>query len=127
MTIKHKGSCHCEAIKFTVEADLEAETILNCNCSICRMKGNLHLIVPEDAFELTQGEYFIEEYRFGTENAVHIFCRDCGIHPFYIPRSHPDKINVNVRCLEGVDLGQLEVEPFDGANWEENVEDIREN
>ena len=32
--------------------------------------------------------------------AKHTFCRVCGIHPFYTPRSHPDGVDVNVRCLD---------------------------
>jgi hypothetical protein len=35
-----------------------------------------------------------------------------------VPRSDPDKIDVNVRCLEGVDLVSLVLTPFDGRNWE---------
>jgi hypothetical protein len=37
---------------------------------------------------------------------------------FYIARSDPGKIDVNARCLEGVDLSALEIVPFDGRNWE---------
>ena len=50
--------------------------------------------------------------------ARHHFCRHCGVAGFYVPRSHPDCIDVNVRCLEGVDLGALTIVPFDGRNWE---------
>jgi hypothetical protein len=41
------------------------------------------------------------------------------VHPFYVPRSHPDKIDVNVRCLVGVDAWSLGPKPFDGQNWEQ--------
>jgi hypothetical protein len=123
---KYTGQCHCGGVTFEVEAELEEETILECNCSMCRKKGFLHLIVPPGQFRLEQGEERLREYRFNTEVAVHRFCEKCGIHPFYTPRSHPDKVSVNVRCLDGVDLGGLEVEPFDGQNWEETVETIRE-
>ena len=99
--------------------------MLDCNCSICRKKGFLHLIVDPERFRLLQGEEALKEYRFNTGEAVHKFCKHCGIHSFYTPRSHPDKVDVNARCIEGLDLSQLTVEPFDGANWEENVETIR--
>jgi hypothetical protein len=42
----------------------------------------------------------------------------CGIHPFYVPRSDPDKIDVNARCLDDIDLASLEPKQFDGRNWE---------
>jgi hypothetical protein len=47
------------------------------------------------------------------------FCRKCGISPFRRPRSVPEKIDVNVRCLEDVDAEALAVTRFDGRNWEE--------
>ena len=122
----HRGSCHCGRVVFEVEADLADERILSCNCSICRRKGYLHLIVEPERFTLVEGAEALREYRFNTGQAVHRFCDRCGIHPFYTPRSHPDKVSVNVRCLEEVDPAEVEIEAFDGANWEENVEDIQE-
>ncbi len=44
------------------------------------------------------------------------------MHPFYIPRSDPDKIDVNVRCLYGVVLEDLQLSSFDGKNWEQAIE-----
>jgi len=44
----------------------------------------------------------------------------CGIHSYYIPRSHPDKVDVNVRCLEGIDLQRLTIQPFNGREWEKS-------
>jgi hypothetical protein len=40
------------------------------------------------------------------------------VHAFYVPRSDPDKIDVNVRCLDGVELDAIAVHRFDGRNWE---------
>lgn len=122
----YAGSCHCGNVTFEVAADLDVTRILDCNCSICRRKGFLHLIVESERFELLGGREHLREYRFNTGQAQHLFCSECGIHPFYVPRSHPDKIDVNVRCLPAVDLDSLTVEPFDGQNWEDSVEDIRE-
>lgn len=64
-------------------------------------------------------------YTFNTGVAKHLFCQVCGMHPFYRPRSHPDGIDVNVRCLDGNGLAHFEIEPFDGENWEKNVDTIR--
>ena len=61
----------------------------------------------------------------GTGVARHYFCRICGVAPYYVPRSHPEAIDVNVRCLDGVDLAALVVTPFDGDRWEEHVEALR--
>ncbi len=110
------GGCHCRLVRFRVTATLDGVTY--CNCSICTMKGFLHLIVPAGQFELLSGEDALSDYRFNTGVARHLFCRHCGISAFYIPRSDPDKIDVNVRCLDGVDLAAIPIHDFDGRNWE---------
>ena len=92
--------------------------IILCNCSICTKKGFIHLIVPTSQFELLAGRDALTCYRFNTGVAKHTFCKQCGVHPFYTPRSDPDKIDVNVRCLDGVDVDALEPRHFDGENWE---------
>jgi hypothetical protein len=112
------GSCHCGRVRFQVTADLSAEPLYDCNCSMCTKKGFLHLIVPPERFALLAGADELTTYRFNTGVAQHFFCRHCGSHPFYVPRSDPDKIDVNVRCLEGVELGALVITPFDGRHWE---------
>jgi hypothetical protein len=115
-----RGGCHCGAVRFEVDADIGgSDTVVSCNCSVCTMKGILHLIVPPARFRLLAGGDALSTYTFGTHTARHTFCRTCGIHPFYTPRSHPDAVDVNVRCLAGVDLEALTVTPFDGRRWEE--------
>ena len=111
-----EGGCHCGRVRFRVTADLSRVTY--CNCSMCAKKGFLHLIVPPENFELLSGKDALTTYRFNTGAARHTFCATCGIHPFYVPRSDPDKIDVNVRCLDGVDIAALDVKQFDGQNWE---------
>jgi hypothetical protein len=103
-------------VRFEVTASLDR--VVACNCSICTRKGYLHLIVPPERFRLLVGEAELSTYQFGTGVARHRFCRHCGVASFYVPRSHPDHIDVNVRCLDGVDLGTLHVESFDGRHWE---------
>jgi hypothetical protein len=110
------GSCHCGRVRFCVTADLSRVT--ECNCSICSKKGFLHLIVPPECFELLSGKETLTTYRFNTEVARHTFCSICGMHPFYVPRSDPDKIDVNVRCLDGIDLSKIKPSSFDGKNWD---------
>lgn len=112
----YAGRCHCGRVRFEVKIDLA--TVVDCNCSVCTRKGFLHVIVPPEQFRLLAGEEHLTTYRFNTNTAVHRFCSTCGIHPFYTPRSDPDKVDVNARCLEGVDLTGLAVESFDGRNWE---------
>ena len=116
----YEGGCHCGRIRFRVTADLDGVTV--CNCSICTKKGIWHLIVPQGCFELLSGKDDLATYEFNTRTAKHHFCKTCGIHPFYVPRSDPDKIDVNARCLD--DFESLKIMPkyFDGANWEAAIE-----
>jgi hypothetical protein len=115
-----EGGCHCGRVRFRVTADLDGVTV--CNCSMCAKKGIWHLIVPPERFELLRGKDELATYQFNTKVAKHYFCRTCGIHPFYVPRSDPDKIDVNVRCLDGVDLSAIAIKSFDGSNWEEAIQ-----
>ena len=116
---RHRGGCHCGRIRFEVEAPAEIEAI-DCNCSICRMLGYVHLIVAKTAFRLLSGQDAIETYTFNTGVAQHYFCRHCGVKSFYVPRSHPDGISINVNCLEPETIGSVKVAPFDGRSWEQN-------
>jgi hypothetical protein len=112
-----EGGCHCGRVRFRATADLA--TVSECNCSICSKKGILHVIVPPERFELLSGKDDITTYEFGTGAAKHHFCRHCGIHSFYVPRSYPDKFSVNLRCVDGVDPADMHAErTFDGRNWE---------
>jgi hypothetical protein len=119
----YQGSCHCGKVQFQVL--VTNHRARDCNCSICYKKGFIHCIVPLEHFSLHQGEEALSTYTFSTKIAKHTFCSHCGIHPFYYPRSHPDCIDVNVRCLTGNVLSNFVIEPFDGQNWEDNIEQIR--
>jgi hypothetical protein len=118
----YRGSCHCGAVLFTVDApdDVEVE---QCNCSICSKSGFLHLIVPRSRFELLSGKEDLTTYTFNSGVAKHFFCRHCGIKPFYIPRSNPDGVDVNLNCLDSKPPN-ARVVPFDGENWEANADSL---
>ncbi len=74
------------------------EGLTECNCSMCSKKGIVHLIVPKDAFSLDSplGRSSLPTPS-NTGVAQLTTSVRCGIHAFYVPRSDPDKIDVNVR------------------------------
>jgi hypothetical protein len=117
-----EGGCHCGAVRFRVIVN-KYEAV-ECNCSICRKKGFIHLIVPPEQFTLLSGSEVLSTYTFNTQTAKHTFCRLCGIHPFYRPRSHPQAIDVNVRCFDEDIISRFEIQAFDGVNWEENIDKL---
>lgn len=116
--IWHQGGCHCGRVRYEVLAPRVLE-VLDCNCSICLKTGLWHLIVPKTHFRLLQGEDALTEYQFGTGTARHLFCATCGIKSFYIPRSHPDGVDINARCLDQSQVQALRIRPYDGQNWEQ--------
>ena len=119
-SVLHHGGCHCGAVRFTVRAPARI-TAQSCNCSICSRTGFLHLIVPASAFTLEAGQDQLTEYTFNTGVARHLFCRRCGVKSFYRPRSNPDGWSINVHCLDPGTVAQLDIEPFDGQNWEQHA------
>lgn len=114
----YTGGCHCGAVRFSLRA-ARRPRVQRCNCSICRMTGFEHLIVPAAHFTLLSGSEALTAYTFNTGVARHLFCRHCGIKAFYVPRSNPDGYSVNLRCLDDGCVGEVEYEDFDGRNWEQ--------
>ena len=121
----YAGGCHCGAVRFEVSAPANFE-VADCNCSICRMSGYLHLIVPAERFKLLSGRESLTTYTFNTRTAQHFFCSVCGVKSFYTPRSHPHGVSVNARCIEGIAIESLAVKFFDGADWEKGRAEWRD-
>jgi len=115
--IKHGGGCHCQAVRFEFVAP-RALQAWECNCSICAMKKNIHIMVPAARFTLLTPTAAMSTYQFGTKTAKHTFCSTCGIASFYTPRSNPDGVGVTVHCIDPGTVQSVEVKSFDGLNWE---------
>ena len=113
-----EGGCHCGQVRFRARIDLDS--LSQCSCSICTKKGILHLSVAPADFLLLRGKNALTIYTFGTGVAPHPFCTHCGMHAFYVPRSRPDTVSVNARCLDDIDGPSLQPKGFfDGRHWEE--------
>jgi hypothetical protein len=110
----YKGSCHCGKVSYEVKADLAQ--VISCNCSICSKKGYLLSFVPAEQFRLLSGEEKLSDYQFNTMNIHHLFCSSCGVQSFGRGKGRDGKpmIALNVRCLEGVEPGDLKITPVDG-------------
>jgi hypothetical protein len=116
----YSGRCHCEAVRFEIDALIERVTF--CNCSLCARTAYLHVYVPPERFRLLTDEGALTTYLWGTGTARHQFCKHCGISAFRRPRSDPHLYDVNVRCLQGLDVESLPVDRFDGEHWERAAE-----
>jgi hypothetical protein len=112
----HTGGCHCGAVRYEVEAVLDQA--MQCNCSICSKKASLLSFVPAERFRLLSGEDLLTDYQFGHKVIHHLFCATCGIGSFArgaMPDGSP-MIAVNLRCVDGIDLGALKISQFDGRS-----------
>src|ERR1044072_6615108 len=98
--MKLKGGCHCGAVRFEAEVPGPPVAALDCNCSVCRMTGYLHINVPHEQFELLSGRDTLKSYRFGSVAAEHLSSPHCGVKSFDQTRSHPDCWSVNANCLD---------------------------
>lgn len=118
-----EGGCHCGAVRIRVRSS--SSQVVSCNCSMCRKRADLQLIVDARDFEVLCGESKLALYQFNTRIAQHRFCRVCGIPPFNMPRSNSDCVAVNVRCLDQPQRGGWSIETFDGENWEQSIDQLR--
>lgn len=115
-TTTYTGSCHCGRIAFEVEGELtEAK---ECNCSHCSRKGYLLWFVPRERFHLKTPEDALSTYLFNKHVIAHHFCAQCGCAPFATGTGPGGAAMaaVNVRCLEGIDLGAIKRVLVDGRS-----------
>ena len=122
--IKHLGSCHCKQIKFEVIGKNNIQ-VLDCSCSICSILNYKHYVVDKSQFKLLKGKKYLSTYTFNTKVAKHMFCKICGIKSFYIPRSHPDSISINLNCINSKTINKVKIIKFDGKHWKKNINKIK--
>jgi hypothetical protein len=89
------------------------------------MTGFQHLIVKRDRFRLLAGRDSLSTYEFNTGTAKHLFCGRCGVKSFYVPRSNPDGYSVNLRCIDPATVRSVQIEPFNGRQWEAHAGELR--
>jgi hypothetical protein len=120
----YQGSCHCGAVRFEVDANIDHVRV--CDCSICAKRGALNFRVLPADFRLLTPLADLACYQWGTFTAKDYFCPRCGILPFRRPRepTADEKARgmtvtetwaVNVRCLAGIDTTTLPIVHVQGS------------
>ena len=114
----YTGSCHCGAVTFLIEPENEIHKVISCNCSICHKHGLILTFVPAEKFTLKTGENSLSTYKFNTMRIEHQICKICGVEPFGKGKNQDgtESRAVNVRCLDGVELDTLTIQPFNGKD-----------
>ncbi len=113
---KITGGCHCGKVKW--QADVEIETVMECNCSHCSRKGFLLAFLPVDNFTLVSDADEEREYLFNKKHISHLFCKTCGVQSHGVGTG-PDGTKmamINVRCAVDVDVSKLKVQQVDGKS-----------
>jgi hypothetical protein len=111
-----QGSCHCGAVRYTVELARGA-SVISCNCSMCGKAGTLLAFVPASRFRLERGEDATTDYQFNKHVIHHLFCKTCGIKSFSrgMGKDGPT-VAINVRCLDGFEPSQFQIKEIDGRS-----------
>ncbi len=117
MTDSFTGSCHCGKLSYTVSGPLPSEAMA-CNCSMCQRKGSLHHFTTPDTFTFHGSDDDIASYTFNKHAIEHQFCKACGCSPFAHGTGPDGKkmVEVNLRCVDGIDLSKLKINEIDGAS-----------
>ncbi|MGB0940973.1 MAG: GFA family protein [Marinomonas sp.] len=115
--MQYSGQCHCGSVKFAFDVPQITEG-LTCNCSLCVKKDAIMsaFVVSEAELQRDIQQGALSTYNFGTEVAKHHFCNQCGIYPFHQTLRKPGFYRVNLNCVDDLDLKQLSLSEFDGAN-----------
>lgn len=131
----YHGSCHCKAVMFEADIDLDRGTG-KCNCTYCwkqRMWNAGHL-QPSD-FRLLSGESVLADYSKSGEwgEGHHRFCSKCGIATHghgRIKQIRGDYVSVHLAALDDLDVETLVAAPMrymDGRhdNWQNSPAETR--
>ncbi|HEY3598096.1 MAG TPA: GFA family protein [Paraburkholderia sp.] len=110
---RYTGGCHCGAVRFTLDLDLDRT--ISCNCSKCKMRGLIFWFVPPERFQLAAGDGGTQEYLLNRRAIKH---EGCGVEAFFYSEM-PDgaeMVAINARCIDNIDLAQLKPAPYGGAS-----------
>ena len=84
---------------------------------------NWNVVIKPEAFRLLAGEDGLTDYRFGTMQGHHLFCRHCGIHAFArgdIPEIGGAFVSVQLASLDDAEPVELIAGPVHVSNGRDN-------
>ncbi len=131
MNKTYHGSCHCGAVKFEADIDLDQGTS-KCNCSSCTKGRFWKAFIGGEALRMTAGIDQLIEYRFGGRTIAHFFCQTCGVKPFGRGEMEDTGVfyAINLACLDDLTPEALLAAPVeyqDGRHdhWENRPAEVR--
>ena len=108
--MKLQGSCHCRAVRFTVQAASPCP-FMRCYCSICRKTAGgggyaINLGADRNSLRIEgDGEKHLRVYRARLENGSvssgeRNFCRECGSALWLYDPNWPDLIHPHASAID---------------------------
>lgn len=110
-----EASCHCGAIRFSVEH--APGDVNSCNCSICRRYGTLWGYYPPRAVQFASDNGPTDTYMWGDRSLAFHRCRNCGcVTHWRATDPDYDRMGVNARLMPPEVLATIPVRHGDGAS-----------
>jgi hypothetical protein len=130
----YSGSCHCKAVRFEADLDLEEGTG-KCNCTYCWKQRMWNVGTSPNNFRLVSGEESLGDYSRSGDwgEGHHRFCTKCGIathgHGSIQAMGGP-YVSVHLAALDELPVDELVAAPvhyMDGLhdNWWNTPADTR--
>ena len=124
---RYHGSCHCQAVRYEAEVDLDAGTN-RCNCSLCSKARAWFLFARGANFRLLAGDGVLSTYEWippgrAESGLTYRFCSKCGIRMFAtgeLAQLGGRFYAIHVPTLDDVDREQLVRAPL---NFIDNAHD----
>ena len=119
------NSSHAIAVSALAYAFTSPSTIItNLVDQTAKQNANLWLYPPKENVQL-HGTDHLSIYQFATKAAKHSFCSTCGVevaNQFELPlgvvlESKKEKLPINVRAINGIDLKALKIKKVDGKSF----------
>ena len=116
----YQGSCHCGAVRYEADIDLEEGTG-RCNCQVCAKRRFWGNTLRPEQFRLLDGEDALGDYQFNSNSVHHRFCKTCGTPTFghgFIAEVGGAFYSISLATLENAeaDLAEAPIKFMDGAN-----------
>jgi hypothetical protein len=112
------GTCHCGAIR--IEVWELPQSLIDCNCSICRRTGAWWALYAAGAVRVAGHPEHTTAYVWGAKTIKTMRCSSCGCVTHW-ESLHPDpgaKLGVNMRNFDPEVMKTIRIRRFDGAaSW----------
>jgi hypothetical protein len=114
----YHGSCHCKAVTFEADIDLQKGTG-KCNCTFCwKQRMWKAREMPPSDFRLLSGEDWLVDYAKSGDwgETHHLFCKRCGIathgHSRIQAMGGQHTFSVHLSALDDLDVDELLAAPI---------------